>query len=68
MTNPTQETLILQRLDALENRVEDLAIAFAKLRPELDATTESARELLMWVVHRPLERPPELKSPPPFEE
>lgn len=68
MTNPTQETLILQRLDAQENRTDDLATAYAALREELDATTASVRELHLWVVHRPLERKPELKPDTPFEE
>lgn len=65
MTDQTER--LTQKIEALTLRVEDVATAFARLREELDVNTASVRDLHLWVVHKPVERKPELKPNTPHE-
>jgi uncharacterized protein HemX len=65
MSDPLRE--LRQELDKLSQRVADVATAFSHMRAEVDANTASVRDFQLWVVHRPLERDPQLNTSTPFE-
>lgn len=71
MTIPTETELIKQDVERLAHRIDDLALAFAKMRAEVDANTEAVSDHHLWIVHgregRKIERAPELRPKNLFE-
>lgn len=71
MTIPTEVDLLRQVISALSQRVDDMATAFAKMRAEVDASTQAVQDHHMWIMHgrgfRKTERAPEFKPKTPFE-
>lgn len=71
MTIPTEIDLLRQMIGALVQRVDDIALAFAKMRAEVDANTEAVSDHHLWIVHgregRKIERAPELKPKTPHD-
>lgn len=65
MTIPTEIELMRQSIEKLAQRTDDLALAFAKMRAEVDANTEAVNDHHLWIMHG--HRAPDPQPKPPFK-